>query len=111
MAAQRDKNGRFVKGWNGGPGRPKRTTEERYIAAMVRTVRMDDWEKIVLTGIARAKAGDLGWAKFIADYLVGKPLQRTEVSGPGGNDLTLRIEYVNNWRDTPTDAPHGSANS
>ena len=33
--------------------------------------------------------------------------------GPDGDAIPegLTIRYVNNWRDTPTDAPHGSANS
>ena len=86
--AARKANGQFAKGHSGNPkGRSKRTTEERYIAAMVRTVRIGDWEKIVLTGIARAKAGDVGWARFIGDYLMGKPVQRTEVTGKDGGPI------------------------
>ena len=57
---------------------------------MVRTVRIGDWEKICLTGIARAKAGDVGWARFIADYLMGKPIQRTEVTGPDGGPQEIK---------------------
>ena len=93
--AARKTNGQFQKGHSGNPkGRPKRTTEERYINAMARTVRMDDWKKIILTGIARAKAGDVGWARFIADYLMGKPAQRHEHSGPGGGPIVMV-----NWDD------------
>lgn len=97
MAAQRDENGRFVKGHNGGPGRPKRTTEERYIKAMAQTVRIDDWKKIILTGISRAKAGDVGWARFIADYLMGKPVQRTEVTGKDGGPMI--VNFTSNVND------------
>lgn len=87
----RDKNGRFKKGHSGNPrGRPKRTTDERYIRALARTVRIKDWEKIVTTGIARAKAGDLGWARFLAEYLMGKPIQRMEHSGPEGQPIETR---------------------
>ena len=92
MAAARDGNGRFVKGKSGNPGgRPKVTTAERYLRKMARTVKMEDWEKILLTGIARAKSGDLGWARFLAEYLIGKPHQTIDAEVTSDNKLVIEV--------------------
>ena len=44
---------------------------------------IDDLKEVWRTGIARAKAGDLGWATLMAAYLDGKPVARQEQGGPG----------------------------
>ncbi len=46
-------------------------------------VGIDDLKEVWRTGIARAKAGDLGWATLMAAYLDGKPVARREQGGPG----------------------------
>jgi len=84
MAEGRDENGRFVKGHNGGPGRPKRSTEEKYLTALSRHVTLKDWATIVNTAVARAKAGDSTARQWLSDYLMGKPVQRQEISGVDG---------------------------
>jgi hypothetical protein len=92
VAAARKANGQFEKGHSGNPkGRPKRATEERYIREIQGTVTLDDWRRILQVGTARAKSGDLGWAKFLADYLIGPPVKRTEITGADGKELTIRI--------------------
>ena len=92
MAAARDDRGRFIKGKSGNPGgRPKVTTSERYLRKMARTVTMGDWEKILMTGIARAKSGDLGWARFIAEYLIGKPTQNIDAEVTGDGRLVIEV--------------------
>jgi hypothetical protein len=68
------------------------------LRVLAKTVRADDFEQILLTGIARAKAGDLGWARFIAEYLIGKPTQRLEHTGAGGGPIV-----VVNWDDDSSD--------
>ncbi len=62
---------------------------------MARIVRMSDWEKIVLTGISRAKAGDLGWARFLAEYLIGTPVQKQEITGAEGEPFVPIFRVVN----------------
>ena len=102
--ADRNANGQFTKGNGaakgnrGGPGRPKRSTEERYLSALIRRVTAKDWQVVVDTAVARAKAGDTQARKWLSDYLLGPPVQRTEVTGAGGGPLV-----VVNWDDGDTD--------
>lgn len=97
--ADRNEKGQFIagngaaKGNSGGPGRPKRSTEERYLRALSRHVTLKDWAKIVDTAVARAKAGDATARQWLSDYLMGKPVQRQEIGGKGGGELVLRVVY------------------
>ncbi|HUW13603.1 MAG TPA: DUF5681 domain-containing protein [Anaerolineae bacterium] len=94
MTPRKD-NGQFAKGHSGNPnGRPKRSIEEKYLTALSRHVTLKDWATIVNTAVARAKAGDSTARQWLSDYLMGKPLQRQEVSGPGGGPIV-----VVNWDD------------
>lgn len=104
MVADRNSKGQFVagngaaKGNRGGPGRPKRSTEERYLSALSRRVTMKDWRVIVDTAVARAKAGDTKARQWLSDYLLGKPVQRQEITGADGG--ALRIEVFGGYRAT-----------
>jgi len=49
--------------------------------------------------------------KGFMEIAYGKVPDRHEHSGPDGDDLVLRVIYVNNWRDTPSDAPQGATDS
>ena len=93
MAAKRDTNGRFANGHKGGPGRPKRSTEEKYLAALSRRVTLKEWAKIVDVAIARAKAGDGQARQWLSDYLMGKPVQRTEHSGPDSEPMRIIMTW------------------
>ena len=93
--AQRDSNGRFVKGNTAGKGgnggRPKRSVEEKYIKALSRRVTMKDWNKIIDVAFQFAKAGDARARQWLSDYLMGKPIQRTEITGADGGPVEHRI--------------------
>ncbi len=91
MAAKRDANGRFVKGTGGGPGRPKKSREQRYYEIMRQRVTFKDWRHIIDVAVARAKAGDKEARKFLAEYLMGKPEQVLNVKG----GLDISVVYVN----------------
>lgn len=101
--ADRDANGRFVKGHaptnNGKGGRKRRSVEEKYLEAIKKAVSVDDLQAIFNTGFARAKAGDLGWAKLICEYLIGKPTQYVDQSIDLQGAVGLTVEYVNDWRE------------
>ena len=89
MTPRKD-NGQFAKGHSGNPnGRPKRSTEEKYLTALSRRVTLKDWATIVNTAVARAKAGDSTARQWLSDYLMGKPVQRSEISGPDGGAIDV----------------------
>lgn len=71
----------FKKGNPGGPGRPKKSTEDKYLRRLSASVNMRDWESIIDRAIYDAKKGDTAARKWLADYLVGLPVQRMEYSG------------------------------
>lgn len=91
----RDAKGRFLKGHapmnNGKGGRPKRGTEEQYLKRMTKIVTLADWDKVVHVAVARAKAGDAVARKWLSDYLIGMPVQKTEISGPDGGGFTVNF--------------------
>ncbi len=74
LMANRDANGRFVKGHAvKGGGRRRRPTEERYLSLFKKAVTDEDATTIIMTAIARAKAGDDKARAFLFDRLIGKP--------------------------------------
>ena len=87
--AERDESGKFAKGNPGGPGRPKKEREERFYEITLAAVTFDDWKEIVRKAVAQAKKGDSVARKFLADYLIGPPVQRQEHSGPDGGAIEV----------------------
>ena len=79
----RDVNGRFVKGGGGGPGRPPRKKEERFLEVSIAAVSLKDWRAIIKKATEQAKLGDTQARKFLADYLLGPPQQRLDVTSGG----------------------------
>ena len=89
MAAVRGKDGKFIKGSGGGPGRPPKKREERYSEIMLSCVTFVEWEKIVKKAASQAKGGNAVARKWLSDYLMGPPVQRQEISGPDGGALEV----------------------
>lgn len=56
---------------------------------MKSTVSEDDWVEIIKRAILDARRGDTAARKFIADYLVGPPVEKKEHSGT----LTVVIDW------------------
>jgi len=95
--AERDNNGKFIKGVSGNPnGRPKKEREERCYEITLSAVTFDDWKAIVTKAKEQAKRGDAVARKWLADYLIGPPAQKTEITGKDGEPQKLIVEYVNN---------------
>ena len=87
----RDDSGQFAKGNPGGPGRPKKEREERFYEITLTVVTFEDWKSIVWKAVADAKRGDAVARKFLADYLMGPPVQRQEVTGANGEAIVLKV--------------------
>ena len=106
---KRKPNGQFAKGNGGGPGRPPKKREERFMEITLSAVTYADWKAIVKKACDQAKRGNPQARKFLADYLLGPPPQRHEVVGEMDNRLI--IEYVNDWRHNQVAKPAPGADS
>ena len=84
MSAERSKSGQFKKGHSGNPkGRAPRKKEERFMEVSIAAVSLKDWRAIIKKAVTRAKSGDPQARKFLADYLLGPPQQRLDVTSGG----------------------------
>ena len=92
--SNRDSNGRFVKGHKASVGnkggRPPKKREERFYEIALRACTFKDWRAIVKKAVEQAKGGDTAARKFLADYLMGPPAQRHEITGAGGGPLAVK---------------------
>lgn len=68
---QRGKNGQFLEGNGGGPGRPPRKTEWSYLRSTTSACSLEDWQQIVARAVADAKNGNAKAREFLARYLLG----------------------------------------
>lgn len=85
----RDNHGRFVKGGSGGPGRPKRATEQEYLATLSEAVSLTDWREVVTRAVSDAKSGDAKAREWLTKYLIG------EAKGGDGADTEPNAEADN----------------
>ena len=86
----RDKNGRFVKGNKGGPGRPPKERENRYYEIAMNTVTFKDWQEIIRRAVLDAKRGDATARKWLSEYLAPQA-QRHEIGGPDGGIIKVTL--------------------
>ena len=84
MTQERKANGQFKKGQSGNPkGRAPRKKEERFMEISIAAVSLKDWRAIIKKATKQAKFGDTQARKFLADYLLGPPQQRLDVTSGG----------------------------
>ena len=86
----READGRFAKGnqvanghSNGKTGRPPKKREERFMEITLSTVTFARWKKVIEKALTQAERGDSAARKFLADYLVGPPGQRVDITSGG----------------------------
>jgi len=76
---QGDTMGRWKPGQSGNPkGRPPREREVRYMEIALSAVSFAKWREIVKRAAEDAAAGDGQARRWLSDYLMGPPTQRTE---------------------------------
>lgn len=96
MAANRDKMGRFVKGHKvvgNRSGRPRRSTEEKYLASLLKVVTPSEWSEVIQKLLDKAKDGNLTAIRMILEYCVGKPTEYAQSDvdiSAGGVDKAFR---------------------
>jgi hypothetical protein len=86
-------NGRFASGWKGGGRKPisEPALRAQYLDELTKTVPLTKWQEICNVAVAQALEGDGRAREFLANYLVGRPLQAVEVSGPGGSPIAWGV--------------------
>ena len=70
---QRDANGRFAIGNDGGPGNPFARQTAALHSAFVERARPEDMKAIADKLIEQAKGGNVAAAKLVLQYTIGKP--------------------------------------
>jgi hypothetical protein len=81
-------------GQSGNPaGRPKKAREVAYLDTFRQVVTPDKWQAIIERAYQDAKKGDAAARKWIADYLIGPPIERKEITGDEGGPLVLKVVY------------------
>lgn len=81
--AERDEKGRFKKGNKISPGRAPVAREIRYYDILKTSVTFSDWEDIVKKAVNDAKRGDGVARKWLADYLIGPPVEHKDITSGG----------------------------
>ena len=71
--AIRDPRGRFQIGTMGGPGRPRRETEQGYLEILMQECTLDAWRTVVRKAVEAASEGDDRSRAWLSGYLVGQP--------------------------------------
>ena len=71
----RDPSGRFVQGWQGGPGNPYAHQVSRLRAAMLAAVSEHDMIAIIARLVQLAKDGDVRAIKELLDRTLGRPVE------------------------------------
>lgn len=88
---ERDANGKFAEGHKGMGGRPRKEREERFYTIAVSSVTFQDWREIIQAAVKQAKRGDPSARKFLADYLMGTPVQKVAPVMPDGENPYMAL--------------------
>ena len=91
---ERDANGHLQKGSVLNPnGRPKKERERDYLTIMLSIVTDKRWRAIVTKAANQAEHGDAVARKWLADYIIGPPVERKEITGADNQPLVIRVVY------------------
>jgi hypothetical protein len=91
----RNADGTFGVGNPGGPGRPRRSVEREYLAALSDAVSTADWRAICQRARDDALQGDAGARAFLAKYLLGAaPLRLLDLAADESGGFTAEAEIA-----------------
>lgn len=63
-----------------GAGRPKKDREVRYLEIAKSSIPFHRWKNVIVKALEQAEQGDKDARKFLADYLMGKPTDKLEIT-------------------------------
>lgn len=90
---KRNAKGHYVKGTAcPNPKGAARAHTKEYYDALMKTVTIAKWRKIVRMAVLQAQEGDWRARKWIAEYLIGKPPTRMEVVLADPEDAGMSLE-------------------
>ncbi len=72
MAFLRDREGKFVPGTQGGPGRPPRKVESEYLRTLAEVCPPEVWKQICQKAVQNALAGEARARDWLSRYLLGE---------------------------------------
>lgn len=101
--ANRDENGKFIKGNKASPGRKPKPIEEKYLQILIRSVPQNKWRAIIAKVVVLAERGERWAVEFLADRIIGKPVQPVNAEHSG--DVTFVVQYADGISDNPTETP------
>jgi hypothetical protein len=95
MTGRDPKTGRFLPGNKFAKGRPPKKYEIELYESFNKVVTKEDWEEIIRIAVKQAKRGDK-WARdFLADRVLGKPMQSIDIHAIADEpDEIIRIGEV-----------------
>lgn len=86
----------FKKGQSGNPkGRKPKQREVEYSSAIQSACTVAEWTEICRVAKQQALRGDEKARKFLADNLVGLPVQKNEITGADGGTVRISVKLKN----------------
>src|SRR5260221_11315016 len=91
----RNPDGTFGKGTIANPkGHPKREIESEFLDVTMSSVSPEDWATVVQSMVSRAKAGDVQAAKWLGDYVLGKPTEHIAITQDESLKIALHLPQM-----------------
>jgi hypothetical protein len=59
--------------------------------ALASCVSIDDWKEIITKAVTDAKRGDSVARKFLADYIIGPPVEKKQITGADGDAIIVTL--------------------
>lgn len=89
---ERNEKGQFVKGVSGNPGgRP--IDQSKYLKRLDTAMTLKSWRAIILKAIEQAERGDAKARQWLSDYLLGRPIQRQELTSGEGGKFVINLSW------------------
>lgn len=87
--SERDNKGRFTAGNSISPGRNKREVELEYLDRLKSVCDPDKFDMITAKLVQLAKNGNIKAIELLFKYIIGLPVQRTELTGNEGGAINI----------------------